>query len=674
VNRRRPTWSAPTLVVEGDIVLSADRGADASAPGAPKEGDGSVWVVNSLGGNAPQGAIVAFSAGSGKRLWEAPCRECYNAPVDVLVSDGLVWSGDLVRSRDPGVTRALDLLTGELRRERPRDQTFFKIRMSHHRCYRNRATSKWLILGRDGIEFIDTATGKGFGHAWVRGSCQYGVMPANGLIYAPPHSCACHIESKLNGFNALSPAAEADASARPGLGDDAPRTEHGPAFGTVPTADAAVAPGDWPTHRHDGLRSGRASSVVPPALVPAWEARVGEGRISAPVVAAGVVLVSCVDAHEVCALDADGGKERWRFTAGGRVDSPPTYVGGAAIFGSADGWVYCLRASDGALAWRFRAAPEERRIVSYDRLESAWPVHGSVLVRDGVVYAVAGRSGHLDGGMRLCRIEAATGRLLSETRVEGGALPDVLSCDGESVFMQHLRFDLEGARADGPVPHLYSSAGLLDGDWWHRTYWFVGTRMGSGWGAWPNSGRGAAAGRLLILDDDTVYGFGRLNQYHRNGTHVGLGRVRCALYSCRLPSRSEDGRRGTGRAKGRVPPAEKAVYGWKKALPFFARAMVLSGGTLFAAGPPDVLTASPEGASHAYHRASTAGQLEEQAEAFAGRSGGILRAVAARDGATLAELRLESPPAFDGMAVARGRLYVSTVGGRIITFQGAVKE
>ena len=27
---------------------------------------------------------------------------------------------------------------------------------------------------------------------------------------------------------------------------------------------------------------------------------------------------------------------------------------GLAVFGSADGWVYCLRAADGVLAWRRR--------------------------------------------------------------------------------------------------------------------------------------------------------------------------------------------------------------------------------------------------------------------------------------------------------------------------------
>ena len=28
-------------------------------------------------------------------------------------------------------------------------------------------------------------------------------MPANGLIYAPPHPCSCYGQAKLFGFNAL---------------------------------------------------------------------------------------------------------------------------------------------------------------------------------------------------------------------------------------------------------------------------------------------------------------------------------------------------------------------------------------------------------------------------------------------------------------------------------------
>ena len=79
-----------------------------------------------------------------------------------------------------------------------------------------------------------------------------------------------------------------------------------------------------------------------------------------------------------------------------------------AIFGCRDGWVYCLRTTDGEQVWRYRAAPEERLIVSYEQLESAWPVNGAVLVQDGSVYGVAGRSMFLDGGLHLFKLDALT--------------------------------------------------------------------------------------------------------------------------------------------------------------------------------------------------------------------------------------------------------------------------
>ena len=60
----------------------------------------------------------------------------------------------------------------------------------HHRCYRNKATCRYLVLGRSGVEFVDLKTGEGEPHHWVRGTCQYGVMPCNGLLYVPPDSCA----------------------------------------------------------------------------------------------------------------------------------------------------------------------------------------------------------------------------------------------------------------------------------------------------------------------------------------------------------------------------------------------------------------------------------------------------------------------------------------------------
>jgi len=44
--------------------------------------------------------------------------------------------------------------------------------------------------------------------------------------------------------------------------------------------------------------------------------------------------------------------------------------------------------------------------------------------------------------------------------------------------------------------------------------------------------------------------------------------------------------------------------------------------------------------------------------------------MSAEDGEKLAEYRLDSPPMFDGMAAANGRLYISAVDGTIVCFGG----
>ncbi|HUT91459.1 MAG TPA: LamG-like jellyroll fold domain-containing protein [Thermoguttaceae bacterium] len=276
-------------------------------------------------------------------------------------------------------------------------------------------------------------------------------------------------------------------------------------------------------------------------------------------IAEGKLFVASVDRHTVYALDAASGERIWQFTAGGRVDSPPTIYRGLVLFGSADGHVYALRAADGALAWRFRGAPRNQRLVAFEQVESVWPVHGSVLVEDGVLYCVAGRSMFLDGGLRLVRLDPMTGRMLSETVLDDRdpgsgkdlqayvswlnmpvALPDVLSSDGRLVYMRSQPFDLEGKRlpleampsggdADRGAPpatqrpehaHLFSPTGFLDDTWWHRTYWMYGSTFVSGWCGYFLAGKAAPAGRILVFDEEKVYGYGRKPQYYRWTTPI----------------------------------------------------------------------------------------------------------------------------------------------------------
>jgi outer membrane protein assembly factor BamB len=662
VNQRRPSWSGTTLVVQDGIVLSGDRAVDAVHPGTNAESDTPQWVVNSHGGVAPQGEIVAFDAATGERLWQAPCKEVYNAPVDVLVVGGRVWSGALVHKREAGITQGLDLKTGAVAMTRPKDQQFFNIVMGHHRCYRNKATTDYLVLGRDGIELIDVKSGKGYGHGWVRGSCQYGVMPANGLVYAPPHSCACHVESKLNSFNALAAKREPPQD---GASDGA-RLERGPSYAKASEGNSEIRnpQSDWPTYRGDTARSGVAATRVRASIKQAWRAAPG-GQLSSVVAGEGMCLVASKDRHGVHAFSMADGRQLWEYTVGGSVDSPPTLHGGNALFGCTDGWIYSVHLSDGRLNWRFRAAPLERRIVAYGRVESPWPVHGSVLVQDGVLYAVAGRSAHVDGGMKLCRLNAETGDLLSETPIEKGALPDVPTFYRGSVFIRHRRFSPQGEAQPANMPHLYSPAGFLDGTWWHRTYWQYGTGMRSAYGGWPISATQRPAGRLLVMDDKTLYGFGRFNQYNRIGGHVGLGQMSYKLYAARKAVPRAAG----GKKKGaKLPPANRVPALWERDLPLLARGMVLAGETLFVAGPPSRFKPSEPVQGNPYLPGPPEA-LQAQVDTLAGKGGGLLWAVSAIDGKRLAELKLDAVPVWDGMAAADGCLLLALQDGSVCCFR-----
>ncbi|MFW6163741.1 MAG: PQQ-binding-like beta-propeller repeat protein, partial [Planctomycetota bacterium] len=445
------------------------------------------------------GDIMAFSAETGERLWTAPCHEGFNSPVDLFVAQGKVWSGVLAWKRQPGITEVYDLQTGQVAARRPPDQKTYTIGFGHARCYRHKATSQYVIQGRSGVEFIDMSSDRVIANHWVRGTCQYGILPANGLLYAPPHSCACYITAKLHSFNAL-------AATPQGRREQTHPTERGPAYeSALDTRPSTRDTSDWPTYRHDPARSGATPASLSASLGPAW-ARKLQGPLSPVVVAAGRLYVAQPEAHTLHALDAKDGSALWQFTAGGRVDSPPTVHGGRVYFGSADGWVYCVRAEDGALAWRFRAAPESRQIVSYGQLESPWPVPGNVLVvphpergPHPLALAAAGRSSYVDGGVYLHVLDGVTGQALASRRISHrdpetglepqkairgvsmpGAKPDVLSTDGTSVFMRHQRFDFRANPLKQNVDHLFSSAGFLDDTWWHRAYWQVGTRMGGG--------------------------------------------------------------------------------------------------------------------------------------------------------------------------------------------------
>ena len=70
----------------------------------------------------------------------------------------------------------------------------------HQRCYPGRATDRVQLPPIMGIMVYDMQQDAWFNNHWVRGGCQYGIMPANGMVYLPPHNCSCYPEAKLFGF------------------------------------------------------------------------------------------------------------------------------------------------------------------------------------------------------------------------------------------------------------------------------------------------------------------------------------------------------------------------------------------------------------------------------------------------------------------------------------------
>lgn len=663
-----PLRSAPTMVLYKDLVLLAGSGLAA-------EGNRS-WQVN------VEDTLTVLSLKDGRFLWKAPHPlSGYASPEDLFVVDDVVWCGETTSGHAEGKVIARDVHTGEVIREFVPDVDTYWF---HHRCYRSRSTNRYMMTSRTGIEYIDLENEHWDINHWVRGACLYGVMPANGLTYAPQHPCACFPESKLYGINAL--AAGKRISGK--INKQEERLIKGPAYGHIQAGnqEEGESAGEWPVYRHDNARSGSTQAKVPSGLIRKWSVGPG-GRITPPVIAGGRVFVAATDRHTLYAYDAGSGHKLWEFTAGGRIDSPPAVYRDMVLFGSADGSVYNLSAEDGRLIWRFLAAPLDQRLMYFEQLESVWPVHGSVLIRNGVLWFTAGRSMFLDGGIRLYRMVPGTGEVLSvnimdEKDPQGKgtiqdyvrqlnmpvALPDILSSDEKYIYMRSQPFTPDGKRtplealpyAGNPerysIPvdqnpeykHLFSPTGFLDDSWWHRTYWVYGSRFLGGWAGYPRAGTVTPAGKLLVFDQSKVYGYGRKPEYYRWTTPMEF---RLFAAAKDVPS-GEDGTSGGIR------------YFWDHEVPLMVRAMVLAGDKLFIAGPPDLVD-EQEVVSHIDSTGVEAMLLEQQS-AFEGKKGGLLWVVSAENGETERKIKTGFIPVMDGMAAAYGKLFISTREGQLV--------
>lgn len=619
--------------------------------------------------------LEAFSTETGELLWEGKGgRKGFagSNPVNLYVIDGLVWSP--AGARAGSIAEGRDLRTGEVKRTIELPQYMYTA--GHHfRCYRGKATERYLLENKRGIEMIDLEGDNFVKNDWVRGICRYGIMPSNGMIYSTPTPCSCYPAALLTGFNALAAGESRTTSREPRAGKESSplhRFEQGPAYGepesSAPksTASSRQPSADWACFRNNSLRSGVSPVTVGTKVKQRWRAKL-RGKLTQPVVADGQLFVASVDEQTVHALNAETGKELWSCTVDGRVDSPPTFCRGRLFFGSRNGWVYSLRASDGVLVWRYRVAPGDEQIVSYNQLESVWPARGSALVVDDVVYAAAGRNSYLDRGIFVVGLEAETGRRLysahlkndpqdpatgkGEAHVIDGFKLDVLTSDGTFVYMQGAAFDktLKGVLDEAKqTPSIYATAGLLDDLAWNRNAWRVGMNADSLRLNKKNLAGMSHTGQILLFDAKLVYGVKYFLGHSGQSAVFYPGQDGYKLFAHRVdaigggkPSQSPKKKRG------RAKPSSSPVA-WECMISVRVRAMTKADKILFIAGAPDVF------------------DDEDPLAALEGRKGAILKAYAAGDGEELTEMKLDSPPVFDGLIAANGKLFMSNVEGSVI--------
>ena len=199
-------------------------------------------------------------------------------------------------------------------------------------------------------------------------------------------------------------------------------------FVLVATVCARATAEDWSTYEHDNARTGITTEPLAPPLSeqwvftathapePAWTDPVKEmprvrfDDVYHVVVAGDSLYFGSSADNKVYSLDASTGKVRWVNYTGGPVRLAPAISNNRVYVGSDDGYAYCLRADDGGMVWKVRGAYSDKKVLGNGKMISLWPVRTGVLVDNGIAYFGAGVFPH--EGIFVCAVKADDGSLV----------------------------------------------------------------------------------------------------------------------------------------------------------------------------------------------------------------------------------------------------------------------
>ncbi len=192
---------------------------------------------------------------------------------------------------------------------------------------------------------------------------------------------------------------------------------------------------DWPTYLNDNQRAGFTSESLavplklawtyktPARPIQAWEGprnepieghemrhRVDFDDAMQVVMSGGRAFFGSTVDHRLYCVEATTGKTIWSHYTEGPIRLAPTLADGNVYFGSDDGCVYCLRASDGSVVWKMRVGPKDDRLLSRGEMISRWPVRTGVLIDGDTAYFGAGVFPHEN--IYLCAVRAKDGSVI----------------------------------------------------------------------------------------------------------------------------------------------------------------------------------------------------------------------------------------------------------------------
>ncbi len=548
------------------------------------------------------------------------------------VKGSMAWVGDYLWVREggkyPRKVPGYDPRAGDTPKK--------TLTLGYGHCHGLMATDRYFIDGE--LDFTDVSSGKRDTNQITKAGCGKSFLPANGLLYTFSTGCICF--PMMKDFMALAPD---PSGAAPPAGNP---TFKGSASASKAPQPKGKAGDEWPMYRHDVWRSSCTSSGVPSTFKQLWSSPAGasahsifssewksnplDASITAPTIAEGLVFVGTMNTHQVVALDAQNGKERWRFIANGRIDTPPSIYQGLCLFGTRSGWVYGLTAATGELVWRFRAGPHDRRIVAYGQLESAWPVPGTVLIDNGTAYVGAGRHALADGGIHLYALDPKSGTKRWEQKIDSIPMPrnrwygrlgndfdvfDILAKDGGQLSLSRWNIDPVSGKVTGNRRKAFFSArktgmAVLRGIWSYSS-------------DKPNN-RGRRKRPLAVYNDDTIFIGGK------------------SLFASKMIKASEaEGMDGKYMEPKNSPREYKIAWTPYKTLETLPQTWTAGGG-------------------------KASGMLIAGETLFVAGSG--LNAYSVADGKQIGHVDLNGAPVWDGMASAYGRIYLSTTSGSVVCY------